>query len=66
MELATDGKKAAEFFNSIIPKDLAASVNKLYEDNPGATPEELLEIAKGNSASESKPTPVSSTTYYKP
>lgn len=46
MELATDATKAAEFFNSIIPKDLAEKVNKLYDDNPDATPEELVEIAK--------------------
>ena len=54
MELATDAKKAAEFFNSIIPKDLAASVNKLYEDNPNATPEELVEIAKSNALEDCK------------
>lgn len=65
MELATDANKAAEFFNSIIPKDLAANVNKLYEDNPGATPEELLEIAKGNTA-ENKVSQVNgSSSYYK-
>lgn len=65
MELATDGKKAAEFFNSIIPKDLAASVNKLYEDNPDATPEQLLEIAKGNTDVGAKPATIGSTTYYR-
>lgn len=31
MELATDSKKAAEFVNGIIPKDLEASVNKALE-----------------------------------
>ena len=65
MELATDAKKAAAFFNSIIPKDLAETVNKLYEENPNATPEEL--IAKAREAE-----PVSSqvqqnvSAYYRP
>lgn len=47
MELATDGKKAAEFFNAIIPKDLASSVDKILKDHPGATPEELKALAAG-------------------
>ena len=66
MELATDGKKAAEFFNSIIPKDLAKSVNKLYDENPNATPEELVEIAK-NKQLESSVTPVQNnvSSYYR-
>ena len=66
MELATDAKKAAQFFNAIIPKDLAEGVNKLYEDNPDATPEELLEIAK-NKQAESSPSPVhqNTNTYYR-
>lgn len=49
MELATDAKKAADFFNAIIPKDLAEHVNKLYEEHPDASPEELVEIAKQSS-----------------
>lgn len=46
MELATDAKAAADFFNAIIPNDLAASVNKIMKEHPGATPEELREIAE--------------------
>ena len=65
MELATDASKAAEFFNSIIPKDLAASVNKLYEDNPNATPEELIEIAKGGTSGNKVTQIAGSSTYYK-
>lgn len=41
MELATDAKAAAEFFNGIIPKDLAEEVDKLTKEHPDATPEEL-------------------------
>lgn len=45
MELATDAKKAAEFFNAIIPKNLATSVDKMMKEHPDASPEELREIA---------------------
>lgn len=48
MELATDGKAAADFFNAIIPSDLAESVNKILKEHPGATPEELRELIAGN------------------
>lgn len=47
MELATDGAKAAEFFNAIIPKDLAKSVSDLMKEHPGATPDELKVLASG-------------------
>lgn len=48
MELATDAKAAAEFVNSIIPKDLAESVDQIMKEHPGATPEELRAIADGS------------------
>lgn len=44
MELATDGKAAADFFNAIIPKDLAEDVNKIVKEHPNATPDELRAI----------------------
>lgn len=53
MELATDAKKAADFFNALMPDSLSSSVNKLMKDHPDATPEELLEIAKGEEPFES-------------
>lgn len=40
-ELVTDAKKAAEFVNKIIPKDLAAEVEKIIKDNPNGIPDEL-------------------------
>lgn len=40
-ELVTDAAKAADFINKIIPKDLAAEVNKIIRDNPDGIPEEL-------------------------
>lgn len=45
MELATDAKAAADFFNAIIPKDLAEGVDKIIKEHPGATPEEIRQIA---------------------
>lgn len=40
-ELVTDAKKAAEFVNSIIPKDLASEVEKIMKENPNVIPEEI-------------------------
>ena len=45
MELATDGQAAANFVNSIIPKDLAQEATKIMEAHPGASTEELKELA---------------------
>lgn len=36
MELVTDAKKAAEFVNGIIPKNLASEVDRLMKDHPEA------------------------------
>ena len=59
MEIATDGKKAAEFFNAIIPDELSASINKLMKENPDATPEQLVKIAQDASGVGSAPAQVS-------
>lgn len=40
-ELVTDAKKAADFVNKIIPKDLADEVEKIIKDNPEGIPAEL-------------------------
>lgn len=40
-ELVTDAKKAADFVNKIIPKDLATEVEKIIAENPNAIPDEL-------------------------
>lgn len=42
-ELVTDAKKAAEFVNKIIPKDLASEVGKIIAENPDAISDELKE-----------------------
>lgn len=41
MELITDARKAAEFINNIIPKEMADKVEKAMKENPEAIPEEL-------------------------
>lgn len=41
MELVTDAKKAADFVNKIIPKDLAEEVEAIIRDNPNAISAEL-------------------------
>lgn len=40
-ELVTDAKKAADFVNKIIPKDLADEVEKIIRDNPDGIPDTL-------------------------
>lgn len=40
VELVSDAKKAAEFVNNIIPKDLADAVAKIAKENPDSLPDE--------------------------
>lgn len=40
-ELVTDARKAAEFVNGIIPRDLANEVEKIIKENPNAIPDEM-------------------------
>lgn len=40
-ELITDSSKAAEFFNAIIPADLAEEVEKAMAENPDGIPAEI-------------------------
>ncbi len=44
-ECVTDAKKAADFVNGIIPKDLADEVAKIIKDNPDGIPDELKDYA---------------------
>lgn len=41
MELVTDAKKAADFVNKVIPKDLADEVEKIIKNNPEGLPDNL-------------------------
>lgn len=45
-ELVTDAKKAAEFVNAIIPKDLADEVEKIIRENPDGLPAEIKDYTK--------------------
>lgn len=40
-ELVTDAKKAADFVNRIIPKDLADEVEKIIKENPDGIPDAM-------------------------
>lgn len=46
-ELVTDAKKAAEFFNGIIPKKMADDINKIMAENPDAIPDNLKDYMPG-------------------
>lgn len=51
MELMQDAKKASDFFNAIIPPDLANELQKVMKENPDAIPDYLKEYAKENQPS---------------
>lgn len=40
-ELVTDAKKAADFVQAIIPKDMAAEIEKIMKENPEGIPAEI-------------------------
>lgn len=41
MELISDAKAAADFFNAVIPADIAEEVGRVISDHPEAIPDEL-------------------------
>lgn len=47
MELVTDAKKAADFVNKIIPKDLAKEVEKFISENQDGIPAEIKDYTNG-------------------
>lgn len=51
MELVTDAKKAADFINAIIPKDLSDEVSKIMKDNPEGIPAELRDYTSNSQGS---------------
>lgn len=48
MELISDGKKAAEFINAIIPSKLSESIKTILKDNPEGIPYELKDYLLDN------------------
>ena len=50
MELVTDAKKAAEFVNGIIPKELAEEIAKTIAEHPDGIPEELKDYTNNPSS----------------
>lgn len=45
-ELVTDAKKAADFVNQIIPKNLASEVDKIIKEHPEEIPEPLKDYVE--------------------
>lgn len=48
MELVSDAKKAAEFFNGILPDDLVNAIKKAVADNPDGVPDALKDYVADN------------------
>ncbi len=46
MELVGDAGKFADFFNSIIPKDLSDEIDKILKENPDALPDTIKDYVK--------------------
>lgn len=46
VEIVTDGRKAAEFVNGIVPKDLADEIAKTMKENPNGIPDALKEYSE--------------------
>jgi hypothetical protein len=47
-ELVTDAKKAVEFINGIIPKDIAEEINNIMESNPDGIPDDVKAYLTSN------------------
>lgn len=48
-ELVTNAKTAADFIKAIIPKDIAAEVDKIMKENPDGIPDSLKEYVSDKS-----------------
>lgn len=48
MELVTDAKKAADFVNAIIPKELADEVTKIMAEHPEGIPDEMKDYLQSS------------------
>ena len=46
MELVGDAGKFADFFNSIIPKDLSNEIDKILKENPEGLPDAVKDYVK--------------------
>lgn len=46
MEMMTNADAAADFLNAVIPKELAGRIKALTDAHPGASTDELVELAK--------------------
>lgn len=58
MELVGDAKKAAAFFNGILPDDLSQDIEKAMKDNPDTLPDVLKDYVGDLKSEETKPADV--------
>lgn len=49
VEIVTSGRKAAEFINAVIPKELADEVSKIIAENPEGIPDEMKDYLLNDS-----------------
>lgn len=43
--IVSDAKKAAAFFNGIVPREMADEIKKAFEENPNGIPAEVMDYA---------------------
>ncbi len=58
MEIASDAKKAAEFFNGILPDDLANSIQETLRSNPDDLPDIVKDYVKANDLTPANVVPI--------
>lgn len=58
MEIASDAKKAAEFFNGILPDDLANSIQEALRSNPDDLPDVVKDYVKANEQAPANVVPI--------
>lgn len=61
MELVTDAKKAAEFLNGIVPRDMSAEIDKILKENPEGIPDEIRDYLAGDEEAKPQAGPSSQT-----
>ena len=58
MELVSDAKKAAEFFNGIMPDDLTDAIKKAVAENPDGIPDALKDYVDASLSDQNKIVPI--------